>query len=131
MEKDYPYVTVKEMENNEQILFELLTGKVDLAFVMIPNFMLLARQIGVQEKLKELKPPVYIAHRGMAVKKGNTELLDFLNLAIRSYHGTPEYEALYRKWYGGPEPFWTAKKIGCLTGNPCRSPARGVALPAV
>ncbi|MBW1780264.1 MAG: transporter substrate-binding domain-containing protein [Deltaproteobacteria bacterium] len=115
MKVRYPYVTIVEMESIDSLLVALLGKDIDAVFVMMPNFMLSARKIGAQKRLKMLKPPVYIAHRGMAVKKGNWALLEFLNNLIHHYHGTPEYEALYLKWYGGPESYWTPKKIGIVS----------------
>jgi PAS domain S-box-containing protein len=102
--------------NLQTMLFELLAGHVDGIVFLTPNLMKLAIDAGVEDKIKVVGKPIIEAKRGIALRKGDTELLTRLNKAIGEFIGSPEYQQIYIKWYGKPKPYWTADKIGAVSG---------------
>jgi PAS domain S-box-containing protein len=102
--------------NPQTMLFELLAGRVDGIVFLTPNLMKLAIDAGVEDKIKVVGEPIIEGKRGIALRKGDTELLTRLNTAIGEFIGSPEYQQIYIKWYGKPKPYWTADKIGAVSG---------------
>jgi PAS domain S-box-containing protein len=103
-------------DNAQTMLFELLAGHVDGIVFLTPNLMKLAIDAGVEDKIKVVGKPIIEAKRGIALRKEDTELLTRLNKAIEEFVGTPEYRQIYTKWYGKPKPYWTAGRIGAVSG---------------
>ena len=98
--------------NFQTMLFELLAGKVDGIVTLTPNLMKLAAGVGVDDKLKTVGKPIIEAKRGIALRKGDTELLTRLNKTIGEFINSSEYQQIYLNWYGKPKPYWTAGRIG-------------------
>ncbi len=91
-------------------LFDLLRGHVD-AFVYPSSVLLsLARQVGVEERIKVVGSPLKEVKRGIRVMKGKDVLLARLDKAVREFVGTTNYQRIYAKWYGTPKPFWTVRR---------------------
>lgn len=95
----------------DEALFSLLAGKVD-AFVF-PEEVLLrkAREIGVQGRIKAVGDPLTELKRGYLLSRGDTQLRDRLNKALREFVGSPEYNDIYTKWWLDPEPSWTLERV--------------------
>jgi PAS domain S-box-containing protein len=102
--------------NLQIMLFELLAGHVDGIVFLTPNLMKLAIDVGVEDKIKVVGKPVIEGKRGIALRKGDTELLTQLNKIIGEFIDSPEYQQIYIKWYGKPKPYWTTDKIGAVSG---------------
>lgn len=100
-----PYGTI------EEALFSLLAGNVN-AFVM-PQPVLLkkASEIGVKSKIRMVGQPLMELKRGYLLRKKDRELTTRLNKAMDGFVGSPDFNELYLKWYGSPEPFWTVTKV--------------------
>jgi PAS domain S-box-containing protein len=99
-----------EMERTDQALFALLAGQVDALAVPQHIFLSLARKAGVENRLKTVGKPLLEVSMVMAVRKGNTELWQRLEPAVRSFVASPEYRKVYSRWYGTPLPFWTPQR---------------------
>ncbi len=102
--------------NFQTLLFDLLTGRLNGIVAPTPNMMKLAADIGVDDKIKVVGKPIIEAKRGIALRKGETELLNRLNKALKELIGSPEYRNIYVKWYGKPKPYWTVDKIAAVSG---------------
>jgi diguanylate cyclase (GGDEF)-like protein/PAS domain S-box-containing protein len=109
-------IRIETFTNLQTMLFELLAGHVDGIVFLTPNLMKLAIDAGVDDKIKVVGKPIIEAKRGIALRKGDTELLTRLNRAIGEFIDSPEYQQIYVKWYGKPKPSWTADRIGAVSG---------------
>jgi|GEM_PF-860357 len=109
--KSIPAITVITYSNLHSLIFELLSGQIDAALTATPNLMKLANEAGVGDKIKTVGEPVIDGKRAIAVRKGNLVLAARLNKVIAGFVGSPEYQALYRKWWGTPEPYWNARRV--------------------
>jgi len=109
--KNIPAISVTTYSSMHSLIFELLSGRIDAALTATPNLMKLANEAGVGDKIKTVGEPVIDGKRAIAVRKGNLVLAARLNKAIAGFVGSPEYQALYRKWWGTPEPYWNARRV--------------------
>lgn len=106
--QDIKIVAATSLQN---LLIDLLAGNLDIIMAPGPSIMKLAMDSGIEDHLRTLEPPVLPGVRAMALRPGDTELLKILNAAIDQFIGTPEYRAIYFKWWGKPKPFWTTRKV--------------------
>jgi PAS domain S-box-containing protein len=95
----------------QQGLFDLLAGKIDAFACPAPILLRLARESGVEDKIKTAGAPIAELKRAIAVRKDNTQLLERLNTAVEGFVGGPEYRRIYTMWFGKPAPYWTAYRI--------------------
>jgi PAS domain S-box-containing protein len=70
-----------------------------------------AREARVDGRIKVVGRPLAEIKRGMAVRKGNKELLARLDQAVRAFVASPDYREVYAKWYGRPAPLWTVVRV--------------------
>ena len=104
-------------EQPESALLALLAGHVD-ALVYPKSVMLkIAREVGLENRIKITGDPLKEIKRAVAVRKGNTNLLSTLNTAIEELTLTKQYSDIYAKWYGTPEPFWSVTRILYAAGT--------------
>ena len=108
--KTIPEISIITYPNLHSLVFELLSGQIDAALATTPNLMKLANDAGVGDKIKTTGGPVIDGKRAIAVRKGDAVLAARLNRAIAGFVGSPEYQAMYRKWWGTPEPYWNARR---------------------
>jgi len=114
--KKQPNAIVKKVDHIQHALFELLSGNADALIFPEPVLWKLARDAGVDEKIKTAGAPLAEIRRAVSVAKGNTVLLNKINSAIDQFIGSDRYREIYTHWYGRPTPFWTVKKIsGAMT----------------
>lgn len=110
------------MRNNENIslvvyedaingLFGLLSGNVDAFVYPEPVTWQLARQAEVDDQIKTAGAPVAEIKRAIAVSKHLPELHRKLSESVTMFVGSPEYQAIYIRWFGQPTPFWTPEKL--------------------
>ncbi len=97
-------------DDPERALFSLLSAQVDAMAYPDSVFWSIARQARVDGRVKMVGDALAEIRRAMAVKKGNDELLQRLDKAVRVFVGTPEYRRIYTKWYGKPTPFWNTTR---------------------
>ena len=101
-------------ETWEQALLALLSGDSD-AFIYPKNVLFrLAREAKLDEQLKAVDPPLIEIKRALGVRPDRPELFAQLDQAIRELVPTNDYRAIYTKWYGSPQPFWTADLLARL-----------------
>jgi PAS domain S-box-containing protein len=70
----------------------------------------------VDARIKVVGEPLVEIKRAMSVRKGEKELLMRLDRAVRAFVGGREYQKIYVKWYGKPQPFWNTAKIATVMG---------------
>jgi|GEM_PF-6937816 len=100
-----------------EALFRLLAGEVD-AFVYTRTPLLQrASRIGVEDRIKLVGEPVAEFKRAVAVRKGDKEMLDLLEPAVRAFIGTEEHQRIYSKWHRPPQSFWTASRVAWALGG--------------
>ncbi len=99
-----------------RLLSGLLSGDLDIVLAPTPSMVKLALDLGLEGHLRILEPPVLEGVRAMAVRPGDSELLARLNRALGDFVGTPEYRAIYFKWWGKPKPFWTTARVAWVVG---------------
>lgn len=98
-------------------LFELLAGHVDALVYPQSVLLALARQIGVDERIKIVGQPLKEIKRGIQVRKEAVALLAVLDDAVKSYIRTPAYQQFYNKWYGKQKAYWTTLRVIGLTAG--------------
>lgn len=88
---------VVSYKDTTDYLLDLSLGRVDIAFNDYMNQMGYNRQHR-DAKLELVGEPFIKADLGLAVTKGNTELLDFVNDVIKEFQANGQAEELYEKW---------------------------------
>jgi len=98
-------------EHPENALIGLLAGHVNA--LIYPKYVMqkIAREANLSNRIKIINPPLKEIKRAIAVRKGNTELLNKLNQAIDKFIPSNKYNTIYEKWYGKPVPFLTVNRI--------------------
>jgi PAS domain S-box-containing protein len=99
-----------------ETLFALLSGQADAMVYAEPVAWKVAREMGVDHRLKVVDTPLVEIKRAMSISKGNPELLARLDRAIAAFVESPQYREVYAKWYGRPEPFWNAPRVMWVMG---------------
>jgi len=95
----------------QEMLFNLLSGDVDLVLGPSTNTIRLAREAGLEDEIKIMLPALFEAKRSIALRKGDDALLQQLNSSIDRFVGSPEYQQIHIRWWHPPRPFWTTRKI--------------------
>ena len=90
--------------------------------------MKLAIDAEIEDRLRVIEPPLMEAKRAMALRPGDEALRDRLNAAISTFVSTPEYQAIYVKWWGKPRPFWTVRRVAAAMGLLLFTTAAGLLL---
>ena len=98
-------------------LFELLSGRVDAMVFPQPVMWKLAREAGVERRIKMAGAPLIEIKRGIRLRKNEDELMAAINAAMEGFVGSPDYQAIYVKWYGQPRSFWTAARVAWTMGG--------------
>ena len=109
--RTYRGVTLVTYEGFVQGLFDLLSGRIDAFAGPVPTLTRLARQAGVEDRIIVAGPLITELKRAGAVRRGNVALLNRLNKAMEGFVGGPEYQRIYAKWYGKPQPFWSLRRV--------------------
>lgn len=92
-------------------LFALLSGNVDALVYPEPWTWKRARAAQLGDEIKTVGEPLVELKRALAVRADNRELLGLLSPAVRDVLASPEFRAVYRRWIGTPEPFWTLARL--------------------
>lgn len=109
--RKYPGVTVVLYEGFSQGLLALLSGEIDAFCCPAPTLLQLARDAGLEDRIKIVGKPLAEIKRAIAVRKNAAEVLQRINAATEIFIKSPEYQKLYLKWYGRPTPYWTARRV--------------------
>ncbi len=109
--KKVPDVDIYIFDSFTDAFFDLLAGKIDAFTGAATTFIKMAREAGLEDKIKIVGEPLIEVKRAIAVRKDNTALHARLNKAIEGFVGSTDYQRIYAKWYGKPAPYWTTQKI--------------------
>ena len=102
--------------NIDTALLQLLAGDVDAFVFPEPVLLKKAREAGVDDKIKVVGQPLMELKRAFLIRKGDKELVKLFNPVIRDFTQSDKYRKTYLKWYGTPEPFWTAQRVVWFMG---------------
>ncbi len=97
-------------------LFGLLSGTVDVLAFPEPVFFCLVRKAGLRDRVKNTTISLGEVKRAVAVRKGDSQLLERLKPLVKDFVGTPEFHAMYTKWYGTPPSFWSISRVVLAMG---------------
>lgn len=93
------YQGIKRFKATPEAFMELRNGKVDAAVAdsgVVANYV----KNNPDAKLKIVKDDTFPKeYYGMAVKQGNTELVNKLNSGLKKIKENGEYETIYKKWF--------------------------------
>ncbi|MGY2222087.1 ABC transporter substrate-binding protein [Pseudomonas gingeri] len=96
-------IKVVRYSNNEEIYMDLASGRLDGIFadtIPLSDFLAMPRGAGYGFVGPELKDPKYVGEgAGIAVRKGNSELLGQLNKAIEGIRASGEYQKIEGKYF--------------------------------
>jgi PAS domain S-box-containing protein len=114
--KDNPDIRLQEYDSFQVALLDLLAGQVD-AFVA-PSYIVLklAQDAGFEDHISVLSPPLKEFKRAIGVRKEKEALYAQLRGMLPAFTSSPEYQALFVKWFGSPQPYWTAARVGKVAG---------------
>jgi PAS domain S-box-containing protein len=97
-------------DDPREALFELLSGRMDAMVYPSPVFIKIAREAKVEDRFKIVGKPLKEIKRAIGVQKGH-ELLGRIDRAVNNFVKTTDYQRIYVKWFGKPQPFWTISKV--------------------
>ena len=97
-------------DSHQGTLFDLLAGRVDAIVGPAPVIRRIAADANVENRIRQIGEPLVEIKRAIAVRKGDTQLLNLLVPAVQSFTQSKAYQAIYVKWYGEPEPYWTVAR---------------------
>ncbi|MBF4206921.1 ABC transporter substrate-binding protein [Pseudomonas donghuensis] len=96
-------IKVQRYGNNEEIYMDLASGRVDAIFadtIPLEDFLSMPRGADYAFTGPELKDPKYVGEgAGIAVRKGNGELVSQLNQAIDAIRANGEYQKIQAKYF--------------------------------
>ena len=87
------------MDSNANIFMELKAGTIDGAIIDNAVAMYYLKQ-GADKDLKLVGEPTKAPGTVFGVKKGNKELQDAVNKALKELKEDGEYQKIYDKWFG-------------------------------
>lgn len=106
-----PSVRAKSYDHIQDAIFALLSGSADALIFPEPVLRKLARDAGIDDKIKTVGRPLTEVRRAISVARGNQALLARLDAAVDQFVGSEAYRDIYVTWYGRPSPFWTIRKV--------------------
>jgi PAS domain S-box-containing protein len=110
-------IEVQVYQNIRSALFELLAGHADALVYPEPVIWAISRPMGIDHRFKVVGASLREVKRGIRVRKDSVALLALLRPAVDGFIGTPAYRQIYQKWYGAPEPYWTAQRVLWALGS--------------
>ncbi|MDU1444053.1 MAG: transporter substrate-binding domain-containing protein [Clostridium cochlearium] len=74
-------------------------------------------KLKIRDDIKIVDVPINSTEYSVAVKKGNTKLLNLINKGLEEIKGNGTYETVYRKWFGHDitYPRWYVRKVFTFT----------------
>ncbi len=114
IKKKYDKVLLRTFNSYSDGLFHLLAGNIDAFCCASSTLLRLARDAGVEDRIKIVGAPLVEYKRGMAMRKDDVELFAKLNTVIEGFVGAPEYQRIYTKWFGKTRPFLAVSKKSLL-----------------
>ena len=112
-----PDVESVVFEDIRSALFDLVAGRVDAMIYPAPILQDLAKQVGIERRIKIVGEPLLEVKRAIAVHPSRTEIHRRLSAAVDEFVRTPEYQEIYLRWFGRPPEYWTAARVLALAGG--------------
>jgi len=112
-----PDVESVVFEDVSSALFDLVAGRVDAMIYPAPILQDLAKQVGIERRIKIVGEPLLEVKRAIAVHPSRTEIHRRLSAAVDEFVGTPEYQEIYLRWFARPPEYWTAARVLALAGG--------------
>jgi PAS domain S-box-containing protein len=100
----------------EKGLLSLISGNTDAFVYPEAPLLSIARRSGLEDRVKKVGKPLFEVKRAVAVGKGKPELFNELDKAVKAFVTSPEYEKIYAKWYGSPQPYWSVRRVLVVAG---------------
>jgi len=92
--------------DQEDHLDNLLDGRVDAILFPTQPMVELAIQRGVADQVIEIRPPLFLSERAVALRPGLGAVREQLNAVIPGYLVSEDYRQVRETWFGEPV-FWT------------------------
>ncbi|MCU7934362.1 MAG: transporter substrate-binding domain-containing protein [Candidatus Thiodiazotropha sp. (ex Dulcina madagascariensis)] len=109
--KSHPQLKARRFDHQEQALFALLSGEVEAMVYPITVTWKMSAAIGVDARIRQAGLPLLEIKRAVAVRKGNRDLLNRLDQAVRQYTGSEHFRNTYTRWHARSQPFWTLERV--------------------
>jgi len=114
--KDRPGVKLEIYSSYRDGLFGLLAGEISLFAGEESMVLKQMHEVRLEDRIKKVGKPFVERQRGLVARKDDAQMHQLLDTILRDFVGGPEYQRIYLKWYGAPEPFWTNRRILTLSG---------------
>ncbi len=96
----FPEISCYVVHRPIEGVYALMSGDVD-AYVYPREIVLYFMQkFGVSDQFKVVGEPLRTLYWSMAVKKGNTPMLNLINRGLDNVRASGEYQQIYQKWFG-------------------------------
>ena len=95
--KTFQKATIKTMETESDCALEVDAGRADIMVYDKPYIAIRAQES--QERTFAMLEPFTKEYLAIAVRKGDTELRDWLNLTIFELKASGKYDSLYQTWF--------------------------------
>lgn len=102
---------IQKYKSPEELFMALISGAVDAAVYPERVFRGYAIHSGLEDKIKIIGEPLQEIKRGIAIRKGEVDLFEKLDGAVKLLVKSNDYRYIYEKWHGKPKPFWDVKKV--------------------
>lgn len=113
---EQPAIQTVVYEHIKDAFFDLLAGSLDGIVYPKPVLLMLARRIGLEDRIATIGPPLIEIKRAISVRKSDAALLERLDDAVAKFVGSPAYERIYAKWYGEAPPLFTTRQVTVMMG---------------
>lgn len=98
--KKVPNAFIREFNNTSEANLELKNGGVDAVVNSVPVNAYYLKNGGGEKDAKVVGDVHRALYCGIAVKKGNTEMIEKVNKALEEIKQNGEYDRIYEKWFG-------------------------------
>ncbi len=97
-------------------LFDLLSGRIDALAYPASVLRARAREAGVGDNIRAVGAPLTEIKRAIAVRHGDTALLNRLSAGVEELLRSDEYRRIYTRWHGSDPPFWDVRRVVWAAG---------------
>ncbi len=104
-------IQVKVYEGYPTGILDLLTSRIDALAGNAEAIWYLAREAGLDHRIKTVGKPFGMARHAIAVRRDHAALLQRLTGALESFVTTPQYREIYLRWHEKPKPYWTPLRV--------------------
>lgn len=112
-----PDVETVLMDNVEAALFKLLSGEVDALAYPAPALRALAKEAGLDQRIRTTGAPLAEVKRAIAVRRNDEALYATLAPAVERFLDSGAYRRIYTRWYRDPDSPWSATRLAWAMGG--------------